>query len=119
MEESKTAVEEEVARWFVPSPAIHCTHICVHTNKPLTIMTGFDLTGNTFWEFKDQINIGRIRRIVQYTNPVHYADVKVSRESPSPCPSHPPRPQGIQSGLTMAKHNGCNGSATRVQNHPL
>lgn len=43
--------------------------------------TGADLSGNTFWEFKDQIAIGRMRRIVEYANAnVHYADVKVSRQ---------------------------------------
>ncbi|KAF2426454.1 hypothetical protein EJ08DRAFT_651721 [Tothia fuscella] len=41
-------------------------------------LVGFDLTGNTFWEFRDQIAIGRMRRIVHYANEVHYADVKVA-----------------------------------------
>ncbi|KAH0274182.1 hypothetical protein KCU84_g19818, partial [Aureobasidium melanogenum] len=31
-------------------------------------LVGADLSGNTFWEFKDAINAGRMRRIVQYSN---------------------------------------------------
>lgn len=38
-----------------------------------------DLTGNTFWEFTDQINLGRLRRIVEYDKKAHYADVKLAR----------------------------------------
>ncbi|QDS72932.1 hypothetical protein FKW77_008144 [Venturia effusa] len=41
-------------------------------------LVGMDLTGNTFWEFKDQINIGRLRRIVEYDKKAHYADVKLA-----------------------------------------
>lgn len=43
------------------------------------MIAGADLSGNTFWEFKDAINAGRMRRIVQYSNQGHYADVKISR----------------------------------------
>ena len=42
---------------------------------------GADLSGNTFWEFKDAINANRLRRIVHYSSDAHYADVKISRES--------------------------------------
>lgn len=49
---------------------------------------GMDLTGNTFWEFTDQINIGRLRRIVEYDKNEHYADVKLARTQPL---SNPPR----------------------------
>lgn len=48
-----------------------------------TFLVGFDLSGNTFWEFKDAINTERMRRIVQYSSKTHYADVKISRMS---CP---------------------------------
>ncbi|KAK4503392.1 hypothetical protein PRZ48_004307 [Zasmidium cellare] len=41
-------------------------------------LVGADLAGNTFWEFKDAINAGRLRRIVRYTRKIHYADVKIS-----------------------------------------
>jgi len=41
-------------------------------------MVGADLSGNTFWEFKDALNANRLRRIVQYSNEAHYADVKIS-----------------------------------------
>jgi NADH dehydrogenase [ubiquinone] 1 alpha subcomplex assembly factor 2 len=45
----------------------------------LTFPVGMDLAGNTFWEFRDQINIGRLRRIVEYDGKAHYADVKLAR----------------------------------------
>ncbi|KAK2747347.1 hypothetical protein FQN57_002245 [Myotisia sp. PD_48] len=41
-------------------------------------LSGEDLAGNTFWEFRDQNNVGRFRRIVKYNPKTHYADVKVS-----------------------------------------
>lgn len=36
--------------------------------------------GNTFWEFKDTLNVdpGRMRRIVKYPRSTHYSEVKVS-----------------------------------------
>ncbi|KAF2706258.1 hypothetical protein K504DRAFT_471063 [Pleomassaria siparia CBS 279.74] len=40
-------------------------------------LIGFDLEGNTFWEFKDALNAGRRRRIVKYARSTHYDDVKV------------------------------------------
>ena len=40
--------------------------------------TGQDLMGNTFWEFKDQINHNRLRRTVKYNRKVHHSDVQVS-----------------------------------------
>ncbi|WEW60871.1 hypothetical protein PRK78_006359 [Emydomyces testavorans] len=42
------------------------------------VFSRHDLAGNTFWEFKDAINSGRLRRIVRYNPKTHYADVKVS-----------------------------------------
>jgi NADH dehydrogenase [ubiquinone] 1 alpha subcomplex assembly factor 2 len=44
----------------------------------VTIYTGSDLTGNTFWEFRDNLSAGRFRRIVQYKDPVHLSDVDVT-----------------------------------------
>ncbi|KAI9763687.1 MAG: hypothetical protein M1840_009160 [Geoglossum simile] len=37
-----------------------------------------DLSGNTFWEFKDHQNGNRFRRIVKYKNPTHHSDIKIS-----------------------------------------
>jgi NADH dehydrogenase [ubiquinone] 1 alpha subcomplex assembly factor 2 len=42
-------------------------------------MAGFDLQGNTFWEFKDALHSLRNRRIAQYSRSTHLGDVKVSR----------------------------------------
>lgn len=44
-------------------------------------LVGADLSGNTFWEFRDAIQKGRWRRIVKHTGgrQIHYADVKISR----------------------------------------
>lgn len=50
-------------------------------------LVGADLSGNTFWEFKDALNANRLRRIVRYTRKIHYADVKISRTRPH-CHSH-------------------------------
>jgi hypothetical protein len=44
-------------------------------------LAGADLSGNTFWEFKDAMNAQRFRRIVKYSKQSHYADVKISRKS--------------------------------------
>lgn len=41
-------------------------------------LAGSDLSGNTFWEFKDAMNANRYRRIVKYAKAGHYSDVKVS-----------------------------------------
>ncbi|KAI1612072.1 hypothetical protein EDD37DRAFT_456569 [Exophiala viscosa] len=41
-------------------------------------LVGQDLSGNTFWEFKDVLNTGRWRRIVQADRHTHYSDVKIS-----------------------------------------
>jgi hypothetical protein len=50
--------------------------------------SGYDLQGNTFWEFKDALNAGRQRRIVKYNSWTHHGDVKVPRQSR---PIHPAR----------------------------
>ncbi|PSK60697.1 putative NADH ubiquinone oxidoreductase subunit NDUFA12 [Elsinoe australis] len=44
------------------------------------VLMGYDLAGNTFWEFKDALNANRLRRIVKYPRATHYADVKVSTQ---------------------------------------
>ncbi|KAF2036435.1 hypothetical protein EK21DRAFT_105753 [Setomelanomma holmii] len=41
-------------------------------------LAGFDLHGNTFWEFKDQLHALRNRRIAKYSRQTHYGDVQVS-----------------------------------------
>ena len=41
-----------------------------------------DLMGNTYWEFRDQLNATRYRRIVKYNPKTHYADVKINRTFP-------------------------------------
>jgi NADH dehydrogenase [ubiquinone] 1 alpha subcomplex assembly factor 2 len=40
-------------------------------------LIGFDLEGNTFWEFKDALHAGRTRRIVKYSHWVHHSDVNL------------------------------------------
>jgi NADH dehydrogenase [ubiquinone] 1 alpha subcomplex assembly factor 2 len=52
------------------------------------ILTGQDLLGNTFWEFKDALNANRFRRIVKYNNKIHYGDVSMTRTL-NPPPSLP------------------------------
>ncbi|OCL06568.1 hypothetical protein AOQ84DRAFT_74387 [Glonium stellatum] len=41
-------------------------------------LIGFDLSGNTFWEFKDSMSSNRLRRIAKYSRRTHYGDVNVS-----------------------------------------
>ncbi|KAF2197890.1 hypothetical protein GQ43DRAFT_443840 [Delitschia confertaspora ATCC 74209] len=41
-------------------------------------LVGFDLQGNTFWEFKDALHSNRNRRIVKYSRWTHYGDVNIS-----------------------------------------
>ncbi|KAF1937383.1 hypothetical protein EJ02DRAFT_56358 [Clathrospora elynae] len=41
-------------------------------------LVGFDLQGNTFWEFKDALHALRNRRIAQYSRSTHFGDVQVS-----------------------------------------
>ncbi|GFF27719.1 hypothetical protein IFM61606_03908 [Aspergillus udagawae] len=43
-----------------------------------SFLVGTDLSGNTYWEFKDSLNAGRFRRIVKYNAKTHYADVQVT-----------------------------------------
>lgn len=38
-------------------------------------MPGLDLQGNTYWEFRDTLSPGRMRRIVDYPPHVQYSDV--------------------------------------------
>ncbi len=60
-----------------------------------------DLMGNTYWEFRDQLNATRYRRIVKYNPKTHYADVKINRTFPGSL---------CQLGLTdFLKHHGING----------
>ncbi|ORY07652.1 hypothetical protein BCR34DRAFT_489283 [Clohesyomyces aquaticus] len=40
-------------------------------------LVGYDLQGNTFWEFKDAMNSNRNRRIIKYSRWTHYGDVNV------------------------------------------
>ncbi|RAR09827.1 electron carrier [Stemphylium lycopersici] len=41
-------------------------------------LVGFDLHGNTFWEFKDALHALRNRRIAKYSRSTHYGDVQIS-----------------------------------------
>ncbi|KAH6633304.1 hypothetical protein C7974DRAFT_392496 [Boeremia exigua] len=41
-------------------------------------LVGFDLQGNTFWEFKDALHSLRNRRIAKYHRSTHYSEVNVS-----------------------------------------
>jgi hypothetical protein len=56
------------------------------TGSSFGISKGTDLAGNTFWEFRDALKAGRMRRIVKSNPKTHYADVKVSRKKHSHYP---------------------------------
>lgn len=93
VEEPQTALEEEMACRYVAITLIATMKLdaairsiaapfgIIAVGDPNTI-AGFDLAGNTFWEFKDALNANRLRRIVHYNRNAHHADIKISRESP-------------------------------------
>ncbi|KAA8626382.1 NDUFA12 domain containing protein [Pyrenophora tritici-repentis] len=41
-------------------------------------LVGFDLQGNTFWEFKEALHALRNRRIAKYSRSTHLGDVQIS-----------------------------------------
>ncbi|KAL4780289.1 hypothetical protein BJX76DRAFT_351130 [Aspergillus varians] len=43
-----------------------------------SFLVGHDLAGNTFWEFRDKLNVGRFRRILKPRPKTFYSDVEVS-----------------------------------------
>ncbi|RDW85712.1 hypothetical protein BP5796_04037 [Coleophoma crateriformis] len=42
------------------------------------VLVGLDLSGNTYWEFRDSNTALRMRRIVEYPRHVPYSEVKIS-----------------------------------------
>ena len=46
----------------------------------IVVIAGYDLSGNTYWEFKDNLTTKRLRRIVKYPPETHYGDVRVPRK---------------------------------------
>lgn len=73
VESPKTPLEEILGSWFV--------YIALEIAKNSTniLRSGQDLSGNTFWEFRDALNANRNRRIVKYNPKAHYGDVKITR----------------------------------------
>ncbi|KAI9671980.1 MAG: hypothetical protein M1817_002288 [Caeruleum heppii] len=62
-----------------------CVHILPFPPGPIQrtkltrlLTSGFDLLGNTYWEFRDSLTQGRFRRIVQYPRSVHYSDIQIT-----------------------------------------
>ncbi|RMZ91853.1 hypothetical protein DV736_g909, partial [Chaetothyriales sp. CBS 134916] len=43
-----------------------------------TFLVGQDLSGNTYWEFKDALRSDRFRRRVRFHGKTHFSDVQVS-----------------------------------------
>jgi NADH dehydrogenase [ubiquinone] 1 alpha subcomplex assembly factor 2 len=58
---------------------IHCKAV----KDSHVVYLGFDLHGNTFWEFKDTVRSDRWRRIARQPRTVDYADIQISRMSRS------------------------------------
>ena len=52
-------------------PTTRCPSFNPKANRP----PGLDLQGNTYWEFRDTLSPGRMRRIVDYPPHVQYSDV--------------------------------------------
>lgn len=83
VEESSAAVAKILLGRYAPRPQLRDEE---PGRRPLTLFTGADLAGNTYWEFKDALNSGRMRRIVKYNPRTHYADVRITREFKTPRP---------------------------------
>jgi hypothetical protein len=80
-------------------------------------LAGSDLSGNTFWEFKDAMNANRYRRIVRYAKAGHYSDVKVSGK----CYMRFNKAivfttKMLTIGFPLKQRNGINGYDTRATN---
>lgn len=76
VEDEAFSLAQEVVSGFVVVP--HC--VCrTFFGDMFNKTSGFDLQGNTFWEFKDALHALRNRRIAKYSRSTHYGDVKVSR----------------------------------------
>ena len=72
VEDAALPLAEEVAGGSVFPGTQHvrrCSNGCI---------VGFDLQGNTFWEFKDALHSLRNRRIAKYHRSTHYGDVNIS-----------------------------------------
>ncbi|KKY14378.1 putative nadh:ubiquinone oxidoreductase subunit [Diplodia seriata] len=79
-------------------------------------LRGFDLAGNTFWEFKEVYGAQRFRRIVKYSRRTHFGDVKLTPAAdarwaakpsaldpppqPQPAPQLEPRDPGAHASQT-------------------
>jgi hypothetical protein len=68
------SLAQKVAGRFVAAPIRLLGISWLHLTS-----TGFDLHGNTFWEFKDQLHALRNRRIAKYSRSTQYSDVNISR----------------------------------------
>lgn len=79
-------------------------------------LAGSDLSGNTFWEFKDALNAQRFRRIVKYSKAGHYSDVKISRECCELLRAIISEDQDANDG--PRQRNGINGYDTHATNPP-
>ena len=76
MEIPKAPMEEIMGSW-----SVHLS-LELQGNQLIFIQSGQDLSGNTFWEFRDALNSNRNRRIVKYSPKTHYGDVKLTRTNP-------------------------------------
>lgn len=72
MEEFAITMAEALPRWWVQRLRWY------FAPQRANIAIGFDLAGNTYWEFKDALISNRFRRIVQYSGTHHLSDVQVT-----------------------------------------
>jgi hypothetical protein len=96
-------------KWLVGSWLPQLRFSAYPGTAALTPPTGFDLQGNTFWEFKDQLHALRNRRIAKYSRKTQYSDVDISRAYLGPW-----RPTLAD----MSQRHGYNGSAILALNLP-
>jgi NADH dehydrogenase [ubiquinone] 1 alpha subcomplex assembly factor 2 len=77
MEDAKTTMEEALASRYVSTSLSSPSYLSLETNK-LTLSTGSDLVGNTYWYFKPTLSTPHARRIMQNNPKIPYSDLNIS-----------------------------------------
>jgi len=75
MEGVAPPMEKTIPRWYVDCSEALADVFLQSSTAVLTLLPGLDLQGNTYWEFRDSLSPGRMRRIVQYPAALPYSEV--------------------------------------------
>jgi NADH dehydrogenase [ubiquinone] 1 alpha subcomplex assembly factor 2 len=94
MENAEASVEKDILSRYVVLPTCLLS-VC----GPSNLCTGTDLSGNTFWEFKDAIRENRWRRIVKAGRNTEHSDVQISPQWHQWLRQTRPEPPSLQEQL--------------------